>query len=1565
MRKIYFFACLLFLFLNKSFAQTISLTSGTYSQDFNTLLNTGTTNNLAINGWLMTESGGGARDNEQYAADNGGSNTGDSYSYGTISSTERALGGLRSGTLIPIFGAAFTNNSGTTITSLTISYTGEQWRAGVLNRNAADRIDFQISTNATSVGDAAATWTDVNDLDFNSPNILAAAGALDGNSPGNRSAISFTITGLSIANGATFYIRWTDFDIASSDDGLAIDDFSLSFDGTITSTVSVAAGNNAAEPATNGTFNISLSQPAPVGGVTVTYSFSGGATQNSDYTDPQAGTVTIAEGNTSTIVTVNVNDDPDIEGTETIQITLNTVTSPFTIATGTATINLTDNDVSPYVSLVATYSQDFNTLASSGTSSAVPQGWLFNETGTNANTLYTAGTGSGTSGDTYSFGAASNPDRAFGTLLTNAFTPAIGAQIQNNSGTTITKLKISYTGEEWRLGATDRADKLSFEYSLDATSLSNGTWTPVINLDFITPNFSAAAGVGAKDGNNITNRTSLVYTIRNLNIPSGAVFLIRWSDFNASGSDDGLSVDDFTIEANPVDLIPPVLNSVNPTNGATNVSINVSASAQFNEEVQKGTGNIRIRRMTDNSIFQTIDVNTPAVTVSSTSVHITLSNLEINTGYYIEIDNGAILDLDGNSFAGISASSTWSFTTGINIYVATFQTCTGGISDGFTQFSEVGSIVWGCTTFGHDPNDPLASLANGVQINGFSGGTNVPNTDWLISPSFDLTGTTYPLLSFWSRTAFNGQPLQLKISTDYISGDPTLATWEDINGKFPGETSNIWMLSENINLSAFKQPNVHFAFVYHSSDDDGARWTADDIKLINSPTPPPPSLTVNATDIQFPYTANGNNTDKTFTFIGNDLTNDITVNATGPFTLSKDGFSFSSSLLYTIAEANNIFKTVYIRFAPPQNNQNFTGTITVASGSLSATINLSGTSIDPVTTLEVVNWNVEWFGSTVNGPANDDQQEQNIKTILQTLGADLYALAEVVSEPRLANVVSQMPGYAYVICNYGSHTNPNDGVVFPLSESQKLAFIYKTSVFSNISTAPLLSQGINSVADISNPAYDYWASGRFPFMLNADVTLNCITKNVKFILVHAKANTSPTIPSYNRRKKGADSLHYTLEQLYPNDNVVILGDYNDDLDSTITDGIHPAYTSYLAFRNDSVNYPALTLPLSYAGKKSTVTHDNVIDHVIVSGEMQPNYMSGTANVLTDVAGLVSNYGSTTTDHYPVFTRYIFTNTVAPEITTCPTVSPFCVNNTNTYTIPQFVATDDCGDVINYSYEITGATERSGVTNNASGTFNAGTSTITWKATDGWGNSSTCQTTVLVNVNPGVTIPDAFALPSGTLANTVYKGYAPASSITLTAVASGGAPTYTYNWSSGSTSASTTVSPLVATTYNVTITDANGCQATASKLINVMDIRGGKKLEKVLICHTQSGSPSTLTVSSSEVPTHLSHGDMLGACPAPSNMITGSTKEQIQITKLAVLAVPNPSSRGFTINIQSSNSEKMSLKVSDIFGRTIEVKNNISANHLLKFGDTYRPGIYLAEVMQGREKVILKLVKLND
>ncbi|HZS05307.1 MAG TPA: hypothetical protein VFD58_10775 [Blastocatellia bacterium] len=86
------------------------------------------------------------------------------------------------------------------------------------------------------------------------------------------------------------------------------------------------------------------------------------------------------------------------------------------------------------------YTQNFDTLASSGTSSAVPAGWAFSESGTNANTTYTAGTGSSSTADTYSFGATGSTERAFGGLRSSSLVPTIGACFTNDTGRQITKL---------------------------------------------------------------------------------------------------------------------------------------------------------------------------------------------------------------------------------------------------------------------------------------------------------------------------------------------------------------------------------------------------------------------------------------------------------------------------------------------------------------------------------------------------------------------------------------------------------------------------------------------------------------------------------------------------------------------------------------------------------------------------------------------------------------------------------------------------------------------------------------------------------------------------------------------------------------------------------------------------------------------------------------------------------------------------------------------------------------------------------------------------------------------
>jgi hypothetical protein len=183
--------------------------------------------------------------------------------------------------------------------------------------------------------------------------------------------------------------------------------------------------------------------------------------------------------------------------------------------------------------------QDFNTLASTGTSSSLPSGWYFSESGSSANLTYTASTGSSTGGDTYSFGITS--DRAFGSLQSGSVIPIIGAKFKNNTGSAINNLFISYTGETWRVGTSSRIDQLDFQYSIDATSLTSGNWIDANILDYA--NLAQATGSAS-----LQHSSYISDVITGLSIANGASFMIRWLDVNASGADDGMGVDDFSIK---------------------------------------------------------------------------------------------------------------------------------------------------------------------------------------------------------------------------------------------------------------------------------------------------------------------------------------------------------------------------------------------------------------------------------------------------------------------------------------------------------------------------------------------------------------------------------------------------------------------------------------------------------------------------------------------------------------------------------------------------------------------------------------------------------------------------------------------------------------------------------------------------------------------------------------------------------------------------------------------------------------------------------------------------------
>ncbi len=296
-------------------------------------------------GWYLRESGTSVRNDGAAFASDGSDGSGDVYSFGAASSSERAFGTLRSGTLIPAIGACFVNATGNRLTSVTISYQGEMWRAGVANRGAADRLDFQIGPGAVGLSEEEfGEPVEVDELDFRSPTIRTAAGAVNGNGPAFLTPLAHTIAGLEIEDGEQFWIRWTDFDIAGADDGLAIDDFRL----TASSLPALSIGDVTAFEGNSGVtefrFPLRLSEPAGPSGVAVFATLRDGtAKSGEDYVSPSRVGVAIPAGARDGLITVQVRGDTVAEPDEAFFVDVPAGTG-FVIAKGTGAGTILDDD---------------------------------------------------------------------------------------------------------------------------------------------------------------------------------------------------------------------------------------------------------------------------------------------------------------------------------------------------------------------------------------------------------------------------------------------------------------------------------------------------------------------------------------------------------------------------------------------------------------------------------------------------------------------------------------------------------------------------------------------------------------------------------------------------------------------------------------------------------------------------------------------------------------------------------------------------------------------------------------------------------------------------------------------------------------------------------------------------------------------------------------------------------------------------------------------------------------------------------------------------------------------
>jgi hypothetical protein len=293
-----------------------------------------------------------------------------------------------------------------------------------------------------------------------------------------------------------------------------------------------------------------------------------------------------------------------------------------------------------------TYSQDFNTLAITATSNSVPTGWAFSETSAAApaNTLYSAGNGSANVADTYSFGTAASTERAFGGLRSGTNIPTIGASFTNNTGATITELVITYKGETWRIGATNRSDRLDFQYSVNASSLTTGTWIDDNTLDYANPGQAATAS-----GTQI-HTSNLSSTVSGLGIVNGATFWIRFSDVDATGADDGMAIDDFSMYVNG--------------GGATAPEINIKGN---NVSIVDGAA---IPSLTNHTLFGTVATNT-GVTRTYTIENLGSADLVL-TSPFVQ------LTLGSTQYTITQPTLTTIPVGGSTTFAITFNSATGG-----------------------------------------------------------------------------------------------------------------------------------------------------------------------------------------------------------------------------------------------------------------------------------------------------------------------------------------------------------------------------------------------------------------------------------------------------------------------------------------------------------------------------------------------------------------------------------------------------------------------------------------------------------------------------------------------------------------------------------------------------------------------------------------------------------------------------------------------------------------------------------------------------------------------
>jgi hypothetical protein len=223
-----------------------------------------------------------------------------------------------------------------------------------------------------------------------------------------------------------------------------------------------------------------------------------------------------------------------------------------------------------------TYSQDFNSLASTGSSGSWTDnttllGWYASKAYSTSTTpqvygpylyaSYRVDSGGNNSGNLFDYGSAASTDRtlgsiASGTVAGTTMATVFGLRIQNDSASSWTgDIGVSFTGEQWRQGGNINSQVIEyFSYAISPAAFTSPIsadpagvgYTHVSALDFTSPN-PGTATAAAIDGNALGNYTLISGTLSGITLAAGGEIMLRWYDINDSGNDHGGGIDNLSV----------------------------------------------------------------------------------------------------------------------------------------------------------------------------------------------------------------------------------------------------------------------------------------------------------------------------------------------------------------------------------------------------------------------------------------------------------------------------------------------------------------------------------------------------------------------------------------------------------------------------------------------------------------------------------------------------------------------------------------------------------------------------------------------------------------------------------------------------------------------------------------------------------------------------------------------------------------------------------------------------------------------------------------------------------